>query len=63
MKVILATNVLLVSILRLSHNRHIFDSLLQGKFKMAVSESILQEYEEIIALKTNNGIDERHDFN
>ncbi|SFT56528.1 putative toxin-antitoxin system toxin component, PIN family [Algoriphagus locisalis] len=56
MKVILDTNVLLVSIPRLSQYRLIFDSLLQGKFSMAVSESILQEYEEIIAIKTNKTI-------
>ncbi len=53
MKVVLDTNILLVSIAKKSAYRLIFDSLLSNKFDLIISNDILSEYTEIIALKTN----------
>jgi putative PIN family toxin of toxin-antitoxin system len=53
MKVVLDTNVLLVSIPRRSPYRAIFDALLTNSLSIIVSNEILTEYEEIIALKAN----------
>ncbi|MEI6067264.1 MAG: PIN domain-containing protein [Methylococcaceae bacterium] len=53
MKVVLDTNMLLVSIAKKSPYRIIFDSLLNNKFDLIISNDILSEYTEIIALKTN----------
>jgi putative PIN family toxin of toxin-antitoxin system len=53
MKIVLDTNVLLVSIAKISPYRVIFDSLLTNKFDLIVSNDILSEYTEIIAQKTN----------
>ena len=47
MKVVVDTNVLLVSIPKISKYRPIFDGLLKRKYNLAISESILQEYLEI----------------
>ena len=49
MRVVLDTNVLLVSIDRNSPFRPIFDALLRERFTLVVSTSILLEYEEIFA--------------
>jgi uncharacterized protein len=46
--VVLDTNVFLVSLAPQSHYSVIFDSLVEGHFKMVVSTEILAEYEEII---------------
>lgn len=54
MKVVIDTNVVLMSIPKISKYRPIFDGLLQSKFKMAVSTAILEEYMEIISAKTNS---------
>lgn len=54
MKVVLDTNVLLVSIPRLSKYRPIFDGLIQRKYTLIISNEILTEYEEIITQKTNH---------
>ncbi|HMO40449.1 MAG TPA: putative toxin-antitoxin system toxin component, PIN family [Saprospiraceae bacterium] len=56
MKVVIDTNVLLMSIPKISKYRPIFDGLLRGKFNLAISESILQEYVEIIGRKTTGQI-------
>lgn len=56
MKVVLDTNVLLISIPKISKYRPIFDGLIQGKYTLALSESILQEYIEIIGQKTTGQI-------
>lgn len=56
MKVVLDTNVLLMSIPRISKYRPIFDGLLAAKFELAISEAILQEYIEIIGRKTTGQI-------
>ena len=53
MKVVLGTNVLLVSIAKKSPYRLIFDSLLSNKFDLIISNDILSEYTEIIAQKAN----------
>lgn len=49
MRVVLDTNVLLVSIAPTSIYRPIFDALLAKKYTLAISNDILAEYEEIIA--------------
>jgi putative PIN family toxin of toxin-antitoxin system len=54
MKVVLDTNILLVSIPKKSPYRIIFDALLAGKFELIISNEILSEYTEIIAQKTND---------
>jgi rRNA-processing protein FCF1 len=41
MKVVIDTNVLLMSIPRISKYRPIFDKLLKGKYRLAISEGIL----------------------
>jgi putative PIN family toxin of toxin-antitoxin system len=56
MKVVIDTNVLLMSIPKASKYRPIFDGLLQSKFQLAVSTAILEEYVEIISAKTNSRI-------
>ncbi len=53
MKIILDTNVLLVSIGRKSQYRPIFDAFLRQEFVLVVSNDLLLEYAEIITLKTN----------
>ncbi len=54
MLVVLDTNVLLVSIPTKSTYRPIFDALIKGTIKIAISNSILDEYIEIIESKTNS---------
>ena len=53
MRVVLDTNVLLVSIALRSRYRPIFDALLSGQYILVISNDILTEYEEIIIRKTN----------
>ena len=53
MKVVLDTNVILVSIPRQSKYRSIFERILDGSFQLVISNDILNEYYEIIALKNN----------
>ena len=53
MRVVLDTNVLLVSIPKLSKYRPIFESLIGKKYTLIISNEILAEYEEIIAQKAN----------
>jgi putative PIN family toxin of toxin-antitoxin system len=55
-KVVIDTNVLLISLSRNSKFRPIFDALLSNQFTLCVSNEILSEYFEIIALKTNSVI-------
>ncbi len=54
MKVVLDTNVILVSIPRQSKYRLIFDKILNGSFQVIISNEILSEYNEIIAMKTSS---------
>jgi len=56
MKIVLDTNIILISLPIRSPYRIIFDSLLSGKFDLFVSTSILNEYTEIIESKTNSNI-------
>jgi len=53
LRVVLDSNIILVSIARKSKYRLIFDSLLNGRFQLIVSNEILTEYVEIIERKTN----------
>ena len=53
MKVVLDTNVLLVSIATKSRYRVIFDGLINSDFTLIISNEILSEYTEIIGRKTN----------
>ncbi len=53
MRVVLDTNVLLVSIAVSSRYRPIFEALLNGRFTLVISNDILTEYEEVIIRKTN----------
>lgn len=48
MKIVLDTNLLLVSISRRSETHRIFEALLEGAYELCVSTEILLEYEEII---------------
>lgn len=56
MKVVIDTNVLLMSIPKISKYRPIFDGILKAKYDLAISEDILQEYIEIIGRKTTGDI-------
>jgi len=56
MRVVIDTNVFLISIPKISKYRPIFDGLLKRKYNLAISESILQEYLEIIGEKTTGQI-------
>ena len=51
--IVLDTNIFLVSIATKSKYRPIFDALIAGKFVLAISNSILSEYTEILERKTN----------
>lgn len=53
LKVVLDTNILIASIGRKSPFRWIFDSAIQGRISLCVSNEILLEYQEILAIKTN----------
>jgi len=53
LRVVLDTNVLLVSIAKKSKYRPIFDALLDGLFQAVVSNEIISEYVEILERKTN----------
>lgn len=52
MRIVIDTNVLLVSIGRKSHHNWLFQALLNERFTLLVSTEILLEYEEIIARRT-----------
>lgn len=56
MRIVLDTNILLVSIPKKSPYRIIFDSLRQHRFTLLISNEILSEYEEIITEKTTTSI-------
>jgi uncharacterized protein len=53
MRVVLDTNVLLVSIAPTSIYRPIFDALIAKKFTLVISNDILAEYEEIFSQRAN----------
>jgi len=58
MKVVIDTNVLLMSLPKRSFYRPIFDGLIKGKYELLITEAIFLEYKEIIAEKTTNEIAE-----
>jgi len=58
MKIVLDTNVLLMSLPKLSPYRPIFDKLISGEYELVITESIFQEYKEIIGQKTTKEISE-----
>lgn len=53
MKVVLDTNILLISFKKSSPYRPIFDKLLKGKYELVFTNEILLEYIEIISQKAN----------
>jgi uncharacterized protein len=53
MTVILDTNILLICLPKASIYRPIFDALISGVFKLAISNEVLSEYIEILSQKTN----------
>ena len=55
-KIVLDTNILLVSISSKSQYHWIFEKLLNGKFELYITTEILTEYEEIITLKYNGNV-------
>ncbi len=56
LRIVLDTNVLLVSISSRSHTHWIFQKLLQGEFDLYITNEILMEYEEIISEKYNDRV-------
>jgi len=54
LKVVLDTNVLLVSIPPQSQYRIIYDKFLSGVYDLCISNEILTEYEEILSQRYNN---------
>ncbi len=56
MKIVLDTNVLLVSIPQKSKYRCIFDALIHKRYTLLISNDILTEYEEMIGRKTTRRI-------
>jgi len=55
-KIVIDTNVLLMSLPKISPYRPIFDALIQGKYQLLITEGIFQEYKEIIGQKTTSQI-------
>ena len=53
LNVVLDTNVLLVSISKLSKYRPVFDAILNGKIELIITNEILSEYTEIIERQSN----------
>lgn len=53
MKVVLDTNVLLMSIPKKSPYRQIFDGIIEGDYELVISNEILSEYLEVLERKTN----------
>lgn len=56
LKIILDTNILLVSLSKTSKYHWIFEKLNNEAFDLFISNDVLSEYEEIIEEKTNNQI-------
>lgn len=54
LRIVLDTNILLVSIGRKSEFRSIFDAILNQKFTLIISNDVISEYEEILTQKTNS---------
>lgn len=52
-RIVLDTNVVVSMIGRMSPNRWIFDKILEGVFNLCISNEIIFEYEEVLAIKTS----------
>ena len=52
MRIVLDTNILLTSLGKFSNNRWIFDSILNGRITLILSNSVITEYLEVITNKT-----------
>lgn len=52
-RIVLDTNVVVSMIGRMSPNRWIFDKILEGVFRLCISNEIIFEYEEVLAIKTS----------
>ena len=55
-KIVLDTNVLLMSLPKISPYRPIFDSLISGEYELLITEGMFLEYIEIIGQKTTKEI-------
>lgn len=55
-KIVLDTNVLLMSLPKISPYRPIFDGLISGEYELLITEGIFLEYIEIIGQKTTKEI-------
>lgn len=60
MRVVIDTNIIIMALPKASKYRPIFDGLLTEQFELAISESIYQEYIEIVGRKTTQEI--AHNF-
>ena len=58
MKIVLDTNILLISLPKKSPFRPIFDAIRTGLIQVGISSEILLEYEEILIRKTSSGVAE-----
>lgn len=54
MRVVIDTNVLLISIAKKSPYRPIFDAIINGDIKLVITNEILSEYAEILASRANS---------
>lgn len=52
MKIVIDTNVLIISIAKKSHYRPIFDAIINGKIQLILSNEILSEYIEVLEDRT-----------
>jgi len=55
-RIVLDTNILLISLPTKSKYRPVFDALIDGRFDLVISNEILFEYREIVETKTNSTI-------
>jgi putative PIN family toxin of toxin-antitoxin system len=59
MKIVLDSNVLLIALGRKSRFKPIWDSFVDGKYQLIVSDEIIYEYQEILIQHSANGIAEK----
>ena len=55
-RVVVDTNVFITILGRKSPNRWIFDKIISGEFRLCISNEIVLEYEELLAVKTNKEV-------
>lgn len=56
MKIVIDTNCLLMCIPKISPYRIVWDKILSKECQLCISNDILEEYDEILSLKTNSSI-------